>query len=69
MLCMHNFLYFISNKRLCCDVVLCLCFILNVRAIVETPLVDAYSSFSPFHNLILIFSMIDGNVLVTINDI
>ena len=42
---------------------------LNVRAIAETPLVDAYSYFSPFHNLIFIFNMIDGNVLVTINDI
>ena len=80
MLCMYNCLYFIANKRLCFDVVLCLCFILNVRTIAErvcrisiiptpfrseTPLVDAYS----FHNLILIFNMIDGNVLVTITDI
>ena len=58
-----------------------LCCVYNVRTIAEsvckvsiiptpfrseTPLVDAYL-FS--HNLILIFNMINGNVLITINGI
>ena len=78
---MYRSLYLMAYGCLCLGVVLCLCCAFNMRTIAEgvckvsiiptpfrseTPLVDAYL-FS--HNLILIFNMINGNVLITIHDI
>ena len=80
---MYSSLYLMAYGCLCLGVVLCLCCAFNMRTIAErvckvsiiptpfrseTPLVDAYFFFLP-HNLILIFNMIHGNVLITIHDI